>query len=417
MLVAVPVGGAPSLQVGSSATYNVSVAISFSSPYCGTTTTSSSLNNILYCADLASVEVNGTLRWTSTGLNATSAVLNVTRDLSTFFASNLTTPVFKNAGSFNESIKLANRTISVLPFIMPELDQALQSLPATSSWASSMRTMSSAMWVRHPVYTMWWVNGPLKVNDTVPVLVFSTNVTRSTSLTLSNIGTRTAWVLAYNLTIPSPLQDPTIASTVLTGDNLLASFSFNYDQQSDLLLSASANMHFGFIEPLVYPPNPCVSSGTTVCPASSSSLTVFESGVNIQATLTLSSTNLNLDQRLSSTGGSSSGSGSDGITGGSSSSGTAGGSGSGGTSGGSGSGRTNGGSGSTGTDGGAGSGSNGGTNPISTPQSTATKPASGIPWIYWILGIVAVAIIVSGTFFARRRAARNQSQVPHTQSP
>lgn len=411
LLIAVPVGGAPALQVGSSAAYNVSVTISFSPPYCGTSTTSGSQTDLVYCppseTDLPSIGVNGTLGWVTTGLNTTTAVLNVTRDLSTFFAGNLTTPVFKNADSFNESINLANRTISIMPFIMPEVDQAIQSLPATSSWASSMSTMSSAMWVRHPIYTMWWVNGPLKLNETVPVLLFPTNVTRSTSLTLSNIGTRTAWILAYNLTIPSPMQDTAIANAVPTGDTILASISFNYDQQSDLLLSATANIHFGFPETLVYPPNPCVSSGTTACPALSSGPTVFESGVNIQATLTLSKTNLNLDQQLGSTSGTSSDSSPSGTTGGSSP---------GGTSGGSGSGWTNSGSGVTGTSGGARSGSNTGSSPENTPQLAAAKPASGIPWIYWILGIATVAIIVTGIFFARRRAGKSRSQVPARQS-
>jgi hypothetical protein len=426
LLIVVPVGGTPSLQAGSSATYNVSVRVWFSPPFCGTQAYSGSQTDIIACplteSNLLSIVVNGTLGWTATRVSDTTAVLNVTRDLATFFAGDLTTPVFRTAGSFNESINLANRTISIMPFLMPEMDQVLQlaqndaaaSLPSSSNWTPGMNTISSAIWVRPHIYTMWWVNGPLKVNDKVPVLVFRTNVTRSTSLTLPNIGTRTAWALTYNLTLPSPMQDTAIANAVPTGDNLLASFSFNYDNQSDLLLSAAANIHFGFLEPLPYQPSPCVSSGTTVCPASSSYPTFVQSGINIQATLALSKTNLNLDQRLGSTSGSSSDPSSGGTTSGSSPDGTSGGSSSGGTSGGSDSGGTNGGLGSTGTNGGTGSG-NGGSNPGSTPQSIGAKPGSGVPRLYWILGIVAVAIIVTGIFLARRRTGRGQSQVTAAQ--
>jgi hypothetical protein len=415
LLIAVPVGGAPSLHAGSSATYNVSVKVSFSPPFCGINAYSGSQTDIIVCPmtmpNLPSIVVNGTLGWNATRISDTTAVLNVTRDLATFFG-NHTVPVFRNTGSFNESINLENRTINVMPFIMPEMDQALQSLTGMSSSTYSMNSISSAMWIRPHIYTMWWVNGPLKANETVPVLVFPTNVTRSTSLTLPSIGTRKAWTLTYNLTRPSPEQDTSDAYPIPAGDNLIASFSFNYDNQSDLLLSAAANFHFGFLEPLPYQPNPCVSSGTTVCSASSSCPTFVQSGINIQATLTLSKTNLNLGQRLGSTGGNGSDSGSTGTTGGSSSGGTSDGSGSGGTTGGPGPGTGSGPGTTTGT------GPTGGSNPNpgGTPQSTATKPASGVPWLYWILAIVAVAIVVTSIVFARRRAGKSQSQAPATQS-
>jgi hypothetical protein len=398
LLIAVPVGGAPSLNVGSSAAYNVSVTASFSPPYCGTNTTSGSQSNIIYCplaeTNFPSVGVNGTLGWTTTGLNATTAVLNVTRDLATFFAGNLTTPVFRNARSFNESINLADRTVSIMPFIDPEMDQAMQSLLGMSSWAPSMSTISSALWIPRPIYTMWWVNGPLKLNETVPVLVFPTNVTRSTSLSLANIGTRSAWTLPHNLTLPSPEQDGAYAYAMPTGDNLFASFTFNYDQTSGLLLSATAIIHFGFLEPLPYLPSPCVSSGTTVCPASSTYPTFVQSGANINATLTLSKTNLigssdpgtNSGSNPATNAGSGPGPASsenNGIPGqgpGSS-------------------------SGDTGTNGGT--GSKGGSNQPSTPQSTAAIPIAEVPWIFWIVAIVAAAIAVTGIVFARRRVRKN----------
>jgi hypothetical protein len=395
LMFLIPVGAAPSLQAGSSATYNVSIVISLLPPPCNTSTISGSQPSIIYCpvddGNLPSVEINGTIGWTTTKVNDTTAMLNVTHSLATFLSNNLTMPLFKNTGSFNESINLANRTINIMPLIMPEMEQALQGLPSTSSLTSQVDTISSVMWTRPSVHTMWWVNGPLNLNETVPVLVFPTNVTSSASLTLGNIGTRTAWTLTFNLSQPSPEQTATNAYPIPVGDNLLASFSFNYDQQSDLLLSAAANIHLGFPMPIPYQPNPCTSSGTTVCPASSAYATFVQSGVNIQATFTLSKTDLNLNQRSGSTGGN----GPDSSSG---PSGPSGGPGPGGTSTGPGPGTSPG----PGTAG-AGSGPTGGTNPGGAPQSTATKPA-GIPWIYWILAMVAVGVIVTGIFLARRRA-------------
>jgi len=405
------------LQVGSSATYNVSIIISFSPPPCSAGTISGSQTNIIYCpvndGNLPSVEINGTIGWTTTKVNDTTAVLNVTHILATFLSYNLTTPIFTNAGSFDESINLANRTINIMPLIMPEMERALQSLPSTSSLTSHVDSLSSVIWARPPVHTMWWVNGPLKLNETVPVLVFPTNVTGSTSLNLGGIGTRTAWTLTFNLIPPSVKQTAAGAYPMPIGENLLASFLFNYDQQSDILLSAVANIHLGFPMPIPYQPNPCTSTSTVYCPESSG-FTSLQSGLDIQATLTLDKTNLSLDHRLGSTGGSDSGStGSGGGTGSGTGQGTGLGTGSG--SGGPGQG-TNGGSGNNGNNGGTGTGSNGGSNPGITPQSTGAKPSTGIFWIYWIIGIVAVAIIVTGIVFARRRAAKNRSQAPPTQS-
>jgi hypothetical protein len=401
LIIVVPVGAAPSLQVGSSATYKVSITISFSPPSCITSPSSGSQTSIVYCpvddTSLPSIEINGTVGWTATRLNDTTAVLNLTHSLATFLADNLTTPIFRNNGSSNESINLTNRTISIIPLIMPEMDQALQSLPSMSSWTASVNRVTSAVWARPSIHTMWWVNGPLKLNETIPVLVFPATVTGSTSLNLGSIGTRTAWTLNYNLTRSSAEQSTAGVYPIPSGDNLLASFSFNYDQQSDLLLSAAANIHLGFPMPIPYQPNPCTSTSTLYCPESSS-FTTLQSGINIQATLTLAKTNLSLDHRLGSTSGSDHGStGSAGGSGGPSQG-------------------TNSGSGNNGNNGGTGTGPNGGANPGITPQSTGAKPSTGISWIYWIIGIIAVAIIVTGIFFARRRAGKSRSQAPATQS-
>jgi hypothetical protein len=351
-----------------------------------------------------SLNLNGTLGWAVTDLNATTATLNVTRDI-TPSNTEFLTPITHHTGSINESINLATRIASFLPFIEPEVDQAMQiaqtnmasSMPTGTSWSSTMSTMDATM-VRQPVHTMWWVNGPLRVNDTVPVLVFPANVTGSTSVDVGgSIGSRSAWTLAFPTTRSLP-PDPlaAVTSSIPTAHNFEFALTFNYDQTSDLLLSASADIHLGFGEEIFIPAAPCDSSATnapalTVCPATPIPI-VRQFGIGIQASLKLTSTTLDLSQRSTPTSasaspsGSSSGSGSG--TGAGNSQGLGTGPGQGSSSG------SNSGSGS-GYNPGAGGTTTGAGRPSNNPSQSrpTTQSASLVPWMYGILGIIAAAIV------------------------
>ena len=433
ILFATPVGGAPStLRAGSNATYNLSVKVWFSPPFCEFTPSSEVQTNAIACPLIASfptVNVNGTIGWTATQANATLDLLNVTHSIATYFGINQT-HVFKNNGSFLETI-FANRTLDLAPFIIPDMDQTLQvatssmaSVAGASNWSSSM-DMTSALWLRPSVYTMWWVPVPLVVNQTVKVLTFNTNVTGTTTT-----GGRAAYTLAYYPALPGLEQDPS-ASAIPVGDNYPASFIFNYDQTTGLLLNANATIRLGFPEQYQ---SGCTPSANTKCPLSLNCF-IEPSGLNIQATLTLSSSSLigsAGDSSGSSSGsnGTGSGTGTGGTNGGSSTGGSNGGSNGGTTSGGSnsgtsggtsggngGSGGTNGGSGGTnsgssGSNGGNGAGANGGSNPGGT---LATKPPSSFPWIYVLLGVLAAGIIGGGAYYARNRKAKTVPPTPASQ--
>ncbi|HYY92846.1 MAG TPA: hypothetical protein VE955_12730 [Candidatus Dormibacteraeota bacterium] len=402
LLIAVPVGGAPALQTGSSATYNLSLSISLPPPMCEGTSSSSSA--IIYCPMIVAIpldfDVNGTLSWTAIDVNSTTAVLNVTRLVTTSSWNNLTGASFRNSHSFIESIDLATRVASIMPFLAPELDQALQTaqsgastgIPTSLDWASAVSMVDSSIEAQHPIHTMWWVNGPLQVNDTVPVLVFPTNVTGSTSIDVANLGARDAWTLSYNITLPRPISaQSTTGYAVPAGDNMLATFTFNYDKQSDLLLSADARVHLGLVEEIPQQTSQCLSpSAPTNCTASTSFIPV-QYGVGLEASLTLANTNLNLQQHLGTTASSSD------VTGSNSGSNAGTNTGSGTTSGNN--------PGSTGT--GQNSGSSDGSNSGTTPQTVAANPpASMIPWIYWVIGIVTIVIVVTGLWLARQRKHR-----------
>src|SRR3989441_8572454 len=222
LLFALPVNAAPALHTGSQARYNLSVSISFIQS-CAPVL-SSTLNAGIVCPVLAMVplsfNINGTLAWTVTGLNATTADLNVTRDI-TNSSGEAVTPATDHNGSFNESVNLATRIVTILPFIEPEMDEAIQmaqanlgaSMPTGADWSSTMSAINIAIMRQH-LHTVWWVNGPLKVNDTVPVLVFPTNVTGFTSLDLgASIGVRSAWTLTFPGTGSFLPPDPTASMT------------------------------------------------------------------------------------------------------------------------------------------------------------------------------------------------------------
>jgi hypothetical protein len=407
LLAAVPVSGAPSLQKGKQADYKLSASISFLQS-CGIVGVST-LSNGIVCPMMATIpstiDINGTLGWTATDLSSTTALLNVTRDL-TISSVDSSTPVAHSSGSFNESINLTTRIINIIPVLMPEIDQALQmaqttmasSLPTGVNLSSSMSMLDATM-MYQPVYTMWWVNGPLKQDQTIPVLVLPTNVTGTTSVDLGgNIGARTGWVLTFSLPQSLPAPDPLATlSSIPVSETFEVAFTFIYDQTSDLLLSANADIHLGFGVETSIPPSPCdPSTSSTTCPMTTTPTVIMrEFGVDIQASLTLDSTNLDLTQRMTPTvspqdsGGSQAGTGSGSGTG-------------------------------SGTDTGSGSssGTGGTTSATGQPASNAGQPRSPdsltawLPWIYVLLGIVAAAIIGAGVWIARRRKKRTITNSP-----
>ncbi len=422
LLVSVPVVAAPSLQKGDRAVYSLSASISFLQ-YCGPIGVPAS-SNMIVCPMIATmpltVDFNGTLAWAATDLNSTTASLNITRDLA-ISNDDASGSLTHTVVSFNESIDLATRIVSLLPLIMPEMDQAIKmaqnamgnSLPSSVNWSSSMSMLDNTI-VHRPLYTMWWVNGPLKGNQTVPVLVLPTNVTGTSNVDLGGtLGTRTAWTLAFNLSQPLVPPDPlaTSPSSIPFGDNLEIAFTFNYDQTTDLLLSASADIHLGLGVETIIEPIACDSSITSnSCPATPDQMMIMRGfGLEAHATLKLASTTVDLAHRIAQTG--SSQNGNEG-----SHSGTGSGSGTG-----------------TGSGPGAGSGSNPGTGTGDDSSSTTGATPSGTgqptgnqaqpkstsagwsPWIYGLLGIVAVAITGTGVWTARKRMKKIGSKTSAAQ--
>src|SRR5438445_9445112 len=154
LLIAVPINAAPDLHTGSQTSYNLSVSISIlqsCAPILGST-----LSAGIVCPMIAmispSLNINGTLGWIVTDLNSTTATLNVTRDITTSSGETIT-PATHHTGNFNESIDLATRIATMLPFIEPEIDQALRmaqtnigvTIPTCTTRGSTMQGLAGTM--------------------------------------------------------------------------------------------------------------------------------------------------------------------------------------------------------------------------------------------------------------------------------
>jgi hypothetical protein len=437
LLVAIPVGGTPALQTGSYATYALKAQISFAPPICGATPTSGTQSSVIVCPMTLALPIDtnitGTLGWRASSLSSTTAVLNVTKDV-TVSNDGLMIPDRHITSSFNESVDLATRIISIMPFLRTEMDDALQMDQATTSALptaigpnTAMSTVESTMIQPRSVYTMWWMNETLHQGQNVPILVFPTSVVGAGTFDFQG-KTRSTWNLLFNRTWPAPQPETGSMSPTWTGNGLGTVFRFEYDQTSGLLLSATADINIGFIETTVMAGlcDPVLVSPSTSCTSTITPI-FLRSGFSIHASLTLTGTNLNLDSTLSSpvsgqTGGTtgsggSSGSGSGGNTGGSTGSGSGGSGSTGGSSGGTSGGSTGGSGSSGGTNGGSSPGTGSGSNSGGTPAPSSAKPTVGIaPWIYLLLAAVIVAIVASALWIARRQSKKRSSQ-PNTLQP
>ena len=404
LLVAlVPVEATPVLQKGAHSSYTLNVTIS-SVETCETFGTTTTASNVIVCPMIAgfpmSTRVNGTVAWSVTDLSSRSALLNVTHDL-TISNGETIRPLIQNTGSFNESVDLATRLVSLFPGIMSEMDQFLQAAQSTASaslpginLASSMTTLESFI-PQRSLYTMWWVNGPLKLNETVPVLVLPTNVTRASTVDLGgSIGSRDAWTLNFNFSRPIIVPDTSAALAPIPGGSVEAGFVFNYDKTSDLLLSANAELHSGFEDVIQISPSPCVPSASTSCPAASSPTMIRGIfGVDVEASLKLTDTNLDLSQRMNPTIPPQSSRGSDNGAGSGTSAGT--------------------GSGNGSNEAGSNTGGNGANGSTGQPSSATNQPDHGAQvsnwplWIFGLLGVLAAMIVASVVWISRRRLRNN----------
>ncbi len=269
-----------------------------------------------------SFSLNGPVGWTVVGLDD-NAQLDLTHKIAEYNAS--ATPaerVYNESGVTGETVELSTRKDSspgLNPFVF------LNSLPFPNQGSFQFPGFGYPYYFSTPEsYTVWWMNGPLKVGSTVEVLTIQSAVRGSESVNLGpSLGRHDAWTVSYenseasNQTKPSsqsnyyncytPIRYPypgpiwfnqSPLCYTSSSSNVL-SLRLDYGEQSDLLFSQDALVDTYTQTTTVYPagsivygqfygPGIQVSSTVNVVRTSRST-----SSVNLQ----LTSTSLDLASR------------------------------------------------------------------------------------------------------------------------
>ncbi len=251
------------------------------------------------------VDLSGTVNWNVEGLSTSQANLNVSHqiNLSVSPFPGLSFTPLTESGSFEQSINLSTRVespstaTSIVRSVSTSLFSALAGTTLATGVTGPVFQNMLSVHSNGPVYTMWWVNGPLSLGSPVQILQGWSSVTGSESLNLgTNIGTRSAWIVtsqlaqAINLSIPNP-SNPLSSTTSSAAVSLKLLWS--YDKSADLLLrnDNAASLTMQSVTPTFI--------GTATGPVA---VTVTrDMALTIDVALLLSSTNLSLPKSTSHT--------------------------------------------------------------------------------------------------------------------
>ncbi len=224
-----------------------------------------------------SFSLNGPVGWTVVGLDE-KAQLDVTHKITAYNAS-ATAPerLYNESGVTGETVDLSTRKDSspgLNPFTF------LNGLPFPNQGPFQFSPGFGYPYPYSPPesYTVWWMNGPLKLGSTVEVLTIQSAIRESESVKLgSSLGTHDAWTVSYvnseafNQTKPSsqfnyyycysynPFPYPGLIQTFqnpvcyTSGSSNVLSLRLDYGQQSDLLFSVDATVDTYSQTTTVYP--------------------------------------------------------------------------------------------------------------------------------------------------------------------
>jgi hypothetical protein len=213
-------------------------------------------------------------------------------------------------GSFEQSINLSTREESVgtaTAIIKAVLEEFATALSRTSYYGY-YSPLSSLSLPDTPMYTIWWVNGPLKNGSPVELLNGYSSVRGSETVSLGGtIGNRDAWEVGSNftqsvsVTTPQPAPAPNLLPSFSTNSADLAfSLQFDYDKTNDLLLGSNSTINIVQTTRTVYQPGQslCTSGYPYTCIQLSAVTTVtHRTTVNVSAQMQLTSTDLPFNHR------------------------------------------------------------------------------------------------------------------------
>jgi hypothetical protein len=162
---------------------------------------------------------------------------------------------------------------------------------------SSIMSRATSSEQNQPVYTVWWVNGPLSIGSPVQILTGYSSVTGDETLDLGTaIGMRNGWFVTSQLS-------QSLNSTSLTG--LAANVAFNlnllwtFDKKADILLRSSASASATMLSTSKEWLNIPTACGTLPCFTVSLQVTLTRTVVAvINLALKLADTDVGLNNRM-----------------------------------------------------------------------------------------------------------------------
>ena len=251
-------------------------------------------------------DVSGPVSWKVVGLDSNTAVLNVNHQLSlTINIAGLNISPVSETGSFEQSINLSTREESAgtaTALIRAVLEEYATALSRTSYYGYYSQ-LSSLNLPDTPLYTIWWVNGPLKNGSPVELLNGYSSVLGSEAVSLGGtIGSRDAWKVGSSftqnvkVTTPQPAFGTNIPSSFSTNSaDLALSLQFDYDKTNDLLLHSNNTISVVQTTQTIYQPGQSLCTGgyPYTCTQLTAMTTVtHQTTANVSTQMQLTSTDL-----------------------------------------------------------------------------------------------------------------------------
>lgn len=241
------------------------------------------------------VDFDGTVDWAVEALSSETVVLDVNHEVAVSVSPipGVTFTPFSEEGSFEEVINLRERTVSsgTATGIVAAILEAFQ-----RAYSGFYSPVAVSTYGHDEHYTIWFVNGPLALGSPVEVLIGTGSVTGEETVTIADVGPRSAWKVTSDFSQSFTVNSPPPGSFTSTVDADLG-LTWSYDKRGDLLLRSEARvdaMSHTESQTTVFVDNPCAPSGW--CPIYREVKVTRETNFTIVLALQLTSTNINLDR-------------------------------------------------------------------------------------------------------------------------
>ncbi len=264
------------------------------------------------------INLGGNLGWTVKGLSTDVANLQVDHKVSVSIIPQpgVTFTPLVEQGSFAQTVNLATRVespgtaTSIIQRLLSSIPYYYLGTPVYATGPGLATTASSSIVstilggaagsmsdLSRPVYTTWWVNGPLSLGSPVQILTGWSSVTGDETLSLGgSLGARNGWLVTSQFSQSLNATDPSgSASNIAFTLNLLWSF----DKRDDLLLRNNASASLTVLstnKEQIFLGNPCAPSGW--CPNYAQVTVTRTMTATLNSALKLTDTDLNLNTRM-----------------------------------------------------------------------------------------------------------------------